>query len=119
MPAPLAEGGVAPEPAGVELGDSGSRAVRDAVGHDPGEVHVVARVLLQEQVALVIDGHVVGLVETDGLRSVKQQLEGGAELRVVDVGEAKPPQATAVATVAHAGQLRVVADESRQPHPRW
>jgi hypothetical protein len=75
---------VAPGPkrAGSNPGDDAESAVLDPIGHDPGDVVEVAGVLLEEDVAVSVDGDVVRAVElrlspTERLAPIEEQGQRG------------------------------------------
>lgn len=72
-------------------------------------MRVVAGVLLEQQVAVPVDVHVVGLVEERRLRAVQQELDRAAQLGLLDVFERHVPQAAAVAADSRLGRGRVAA----------
>ncbi len=79
-------------------------AVADPVGHDPGEVVDVAGVLLDQEVSVGIDGHVVGLVHlglvvADDLAAVEEKCQRPAGIGILDVRHAQPPEPAAVAAI--------------------
>ncbi len=87
------------KPLGVERRHHAASAAPRVVRHDAGDVRVVAGVLLDQEVAVAIDGDVVGLVQVRRLRAVEQQLDRAAQARVLDVLERELPQTAAVTRV--------------------
>lgn len=84
-------GGAGGEPRGVVLGDGSQGVGRDGVGPDPGQVGLVARVLLDQDIAVAVDGQVVHHLRP--LCAVEQHREGSARGRVAHVIEPEAPQA--------------------------
>ena len=82
---------VGAEQIGVKAREHAARAGGDVVGDDAGEVRVLVRVLLDEQVAARVDVEVVGPVQVRGLGPVEQELDRAAAPGLLDVIEGEPP----------------------------